>query len=225
MTEASNELVLADVTKTYAGGHAVLQGASLSAEPGETVSVVGPSGCGKSTLLNIVGSLDRPTSGTVRLGEIDVGGLRGDALAAFRARMVGFIFQDHHLLPQLTALENTLLPSLAGGREGAESRGRELLDRVGVSGRAEAFPAQLSGGERQRVAVARAMLNQPRLLLCDEPTGNLDMETGDQVVSMFLELAAERGVTVLMVTHNLAFATRFARCYELRQGRLVEADY
>jgi len=220
MTGAGGELVLSDVTKTYERANEVLRGVSMTVRPGETVSVVGPSGCGKSTLLNIIGSLDRPTSGTVMLGDIDVVRLSGDGLAAFRSKEVGFIFQDHHLLPQLTALENVLLPSLAARSRDAAPRARELLERVGLSDQAGSFPAQMSGGERQRVAVARAMINQPKLLLCDEPTGNLDQEAGENVVSLFLDMVGESGGAVVMVTHNLDFARKFSRCVQLRGGRL-----
>ena len=224
MTSTGGDLILTDVTKTYVPANEVLRGVSMTARPGETVSVVGPSGCGKSTLLNIIGSLDQPTSGTVALGDIDIAGLYGDELAAFRSNEVGFIFQDHHLLPQLTALENVLLPSLAASRGDATPRARELLGRVGLSDQAESLPAQMSGGERQRVAVARAMINEPKLLLCDEPTGNLDHEAGENVVSLFLEMAGESGVTVVMVTHNLDFAREFSRCVELRGGRLTVTE-
>ncbi len=217
------ELALSQVSKTYGAGADVLRGVSMSVAPGETVSIVGPSGSGKSTLLNIIGSLDKPTSGSVRLGDVDVAALEGASLAAFRACQVGFIFQDHHLLPQLTAIENVLLPSLAAHRGDALPRARELLDRVGLLRHADSLPARMSGGERQRVAVARAMINDPALLLCDEPTGNLDRDTGEAVVNLFLELARANGTTVVMVTHNLDFARRFERCLELRNGRLADA--
>ncbi len=225
MTDATDELILTDVTKTYEPDTDVLSGVTMSVAPGETVAVVGPSGCGKSTLLNIIGSLDKPTSGEVRLAGTDVAALRGPELAAFRARRVGFIFQDHHLLPQLTAMENVLLPSLAvEENDGAADRAADLLDQVGLAELAPAFPARMSGGERQRVAIARAMMNRPRLLLCDEPTGNLDRKTGETVVAVFLDLAAEHGVTVLMVTHDLALADRFARCLELSDGQVRPAS-
>ncbi|MGI5818678.1 MAG: ABC transporter ATP-binding protein [Armatimonadota bacterium] len=209
------------LTKEYdtpAGTTRVLDGLSLTAEPGETVAILGPSGSGKSTLLNIIGSLDRPTSGTVHLGETAVTSLEGEALASYRATEVGFVFQDHHLLPQLTAAENVLLPTMAAGTgDGAEDRARALLDRVGVSDRADAFPARLSGGERQRVAAARALINEPALLLCDEPTGNLDRESGDRLVELLRELAAD-GVTVLMVTHNTRQAALLGRGLLLTDG-------
>ncbi|HUW32704.1 MAG TPA: ABC transporter ATP-binding protein [Planctomycetota bacterium] len=199
----------------------VLAGVSLTASPGDTVAIIGPSGSGKSTLLNIIGTLDKPTTGTVTLCGEDVTRLTGRALSEFRARRVGFVFQDHHLLPQLTALENVLLPTIAAGGGGdTAGKAHGLLERLGVAGRADAFPAQMSGGERQRVAVARALINGARLLLCDEPTGNLDRDTGAEIGSLFLELAAQEAVTVIMVTHNLELALRFARCYELRGGRL-----
>lgn len=224
MTEAGRRLVVEALVMEYAtpaGPNRVLDGAALTAEPAETVAILGPSGSGKSTLLNIIGSLDRPTSGTVRLGEIDVTALDGPALAAFRAREVGFIFQDHHLLPQLTAIENVALPALAAGTtDGAADRARALLERMGVGGRAEAFPAELSGGERQRVAAARALINGARLLLCDEPTGNLDRETGARLVEMLRELASD-GVTVLMVTHNTEQAALLDRRLLLRAGALA----
>lgn len=224
MTEAGRRLVVEALVMEYAtpaGPNRVLDGATLTAEPAETVAILGPSGSGKSTLLNIIGSLDRPTSGTVRLGEIDVTALDGSTLAAFRAREVGFIFQDHHLLPQLTAIENVALPALAAGTtDGAADRARALLERMGVGGRTEAFPAELSGGERQRVAAARALINGARLLLCDEPTGNLDRETGARLVEMLRELASD-GVTVLMVTHNTEQAALLDRRLLLRAGALA----
>lgn len=227
-TGDSGKLTVSKVVKVYGVGDGavqVLTGASLEAGPGDAVAIVGPSGSGKSTLLHIIGSLDRSTSGTVRLGEIDVTALDGDELAAFRAGKVGFVFQDHHLLPQLTALENVLLPTIASSRKSdATDRALELLQRMGVGHRADAFPAQMSGGERQRVAIARAMINSPALLLCDEPTGDLDRSAGANIVSLLLELAGHQDATVLMVTHNMEHAARFPRCLELRDGRLVSSE-
>jgi len=204
-----------------AGSREVLRGLSFSARPGETVAVIGASGSGKSTLLNIIGSLDAPTSGAVRLGELDVTALSGDALAEYRRHRVGFVFQDHHLLPQCTALENVALPSLAArdARAGLE-RARTLLARVGLDGRQNDFPQRLSGGERQRVAIARALVNAPQLVLCDEPTGNLDRATAQEVAALFVELAAEHGAMFIVVTHNLELAQRFSRRLELRDGLL-----
>lgn len=223
MTEPQT-LEVADLTKVYrtpGGENRVLDGLELTARPGESVAILGPSGSGKSTLLNIIGSLDEPTSGTVRVGDVIVGDLEGAGLSEYRACTVGFIFQDHHLLPQLTALENVLLPTLAARRtDGAEQRARELLERVGVIERAGAFPARLSGGERQRVAAARALINGARVLLCDEPTGNLDLETGNTLVRMLADLTKD-GVTVLMVTHNVEQAGMLDRRFLLKNGRLA----
>jgi lipoprotein-releasing system ATP-binding protein len=205
---------------------AVLKDVTFDLAAGETLSIIGPSGSGKSTLLNIVGSLDKPTGGSVTLGETDVTALEGTALADFRSRRVGFVFQDHHLLPQCSAIENVLLPTLAApasSRDGS-NRARALLERVGLKDRLHSFPAQLSGGERQRVAIARALVNGPPLLLCDEPTGNLDPETSAEAGALFLELARERGVMLIVVTHNLEFARLFGRCLELRAGTLRERD-
>jgi len=225
MTTATPEaLVLSDIGKRYptAGGETIiLRHLSLTVATGETVAVIGPSGAGKSTLLHLAGALDRPTSGSVHLGDLEVSALEGKALATFRAHKVGFIFQHHLLLPQLTALENVLLPTLAAkGEANAPLRARTLLEQVGVAHRMEAFPAQLSGGECQRVAIARALINRPALLLADEPTGNLDRDAGANIVTLFLDLAREEGATVVMVTHNLELASAFARCLTLRDGAL-----
>jgi lipoprotein-releasing system ATP-binding protein len=218
-------LTVEGLRKEYdsAGGPvAVLRDVSFSLAPGKTVAVVGPSGAGKSTLLNIIGSLDKPTAGRVRLGETEVSALSGAALAEFRSRRVGFVFQDHHLLWQCNALENVLLPTLAGRHEGGPERGKEVLGRMGLGGRLHSFPAELSGGERQRVAIARALVNGPPLLLCDEPTGNLDHDTAFEVAALFLELSRERGTTLVVVTHNLEIAALLGRCLELRDGVLRE---
>lgn len=204
----------------------VLNGLSCGIAAGETVAVVGPSGSGKSTLLNCIGSLERPSSGSIRLGDTEVTSLTGSELARFRALRVGFVFQDHHLLPQLTALENVLLPDLAvGGRDEAAERAAALLRSVGLGGRVNSFPHQLSGGERQRVALARALINAPGLLLCDEPTGNLDRQTGDDVVALLLDIAARQPVTAVMVTHNLRHAARFGRCLQLHDGTLRPVEF
>ena len=201
----------------------ILADVSLEACCGETVAIVGPSGSGKSTLLNIIGSLEQPDSGAVWVEETDVTQLSGPALAQYRASRVAFVFQDHHLLPQLTARENVMLPSLAEGAAPVSAEAAlHLLDSVGLAARADAFPARLSGGERQRVALARALVNSPALLLCDEPTGNLDEDTGAEVVALLSSLAEERKTTVLMVTHNLTHAAGFARRLRLREHRLEE---
>ena len=207
--------------ETAAGPSPVLRDVDLTVREGESAAIVGPSGSGKSTLLNIVGSLDQPDSGTVTLDGVDVVSLRGDELAAYRRSSVGFVFQDHHLLPQCTALENILLPVLAGTSKVADaSRGLELLAAVGLADRADSFPDQLSGGERQRVAVARALINQPSLLLADEPTGNLDRENGERILELFLQLAVTRSTALVMVTHNVALAERLGSVYHLVDGRL-----
>ena len=223
--DSGDALVVEDVRKEYEGVGGVLKGVSLRVARGGTVAILGPSGCGKSTLLNIIGSLDKPSSGGVRLGSTDVTALAGDRLAEYRSRRVGFVFQDHHLLPQCTAFENVLLPSLALPEVRAEPRDRAgaLLGRVGLSDRRDAFPARLSGGERQRVAIARAMLNGPEVLLCDEPTGNLDEETGDRIADLFLEMCAESPVMLVLVTHNARLAGRLDRRLRLVEGRLEAA--
>ena len=203
----------------------VIDDVSLELSPGDTISIVGPSGAGKSTLLNIIGSLDRPTAGTVRLGDVEVTALDGAELAAFRSRQVGFVFQDHHLLPQCSAIENVMLPTLAAGtQDTGPERSRELLERVGLEDRLDALPATLSGGERQRVAIARAMVNAPALLLCDEPTGNLDQDTGGRIAELFLELACERGAMLMVVTHDMELAGRLGRVLALQDGALHEQE-
>ena len=226
MTTSAGDLVLQRVTKAYplpdGGALTILHELDLTVAAGETVAVVGPSGSGKSTLLNLIGTLDEPTSGTIRLGQTEVTSLSGRPLAEFRARALGFVFQDHHLLPQLTALENVLVPTLASPPAAdAQSRAGSLLDRVGLAERCDSFPSRLSGGERQRVAIARALINRPQLLLADEPTGNLDQDTGASVISLLLEMAADQGATVMMVTHNPQQAARCRRTLRLGEGRLM----
>ena len=225
MADIINELVLSEVYKAYgspSGSVEILRGVDLRVMPGETLAIVGPSGSGKSTLLHLIGALDRPDSGRVMMGDIDVVSLSGRALSNYRAAAVGFVFQEHHLLPQLTARENVLLPRLALSAIGNDSDADILLEAVGIASRAEAFPAQMSGGERQRAAIARAMINSPRLLLCDEPTGNLDGETGANVISLLLDIAEKKSVAAIMVTHNREHAARFSRIMHLRDGRLLD---
>jgi len=202
----------------------VLRGVSLSMRGGESLAVVGPSGSGKSTLLNILGTLDRPTRGSVRISGADPFALSAKELAKFRAQKVGFVFQEHHLLPQCTALENVLVARLACGKVADEhvQRGRELLQRVGLDKREAHVPAELSGGERQRVAIARALMNRPALLLCDEPTGNLDPKISKVVGELIGELARESGAILIVVTHSAALAEMFARRARVEEGRLVE---
>jgi lipoprotein-releasing system ATP-binding protein len=219
------DLIVTDVRKEYPTPTAplvVLKGVNLKLAPGDRLAVVGPSGSGKSTLLNILGTLDTPSGGTVRLADVDPFSLDPKALAQFRSRSIGFIFQDHHLLPQCTALENVLLPRLALAKTTDEDHRRavELLGQVGLAERVTHLPAELSGGERQRVAIARALINRPALLLCDEPTGNLDAKTADTVADLLLSLS---GDTILVaVTHSAHLADRFGRRMRMTEGALVE---
>ena len=200
----------------------VLRGLSLEIDHGESIAIVGPSGCGKSTLLNIIGTLDQPTTGKVTLDGQDLNTLNGNALAALRNRKIGFIFQSHHLLPQCTVMENVLVPTLAHGQATAtdEERGQRLLERVDLGERLAHRPGQLSGGERQRVAVVRALINQPKLLLADEPTGALDQTTADKLGQLLVELNQEENVTLITVTHSADLANRMARTLELLDGQL-----
>jgi ABC-type lipoprotein export system ATPase subunit len=204
----------------------VLRGVDLKMAAGETLSIVGPSGSGKSTVLNIVGALDKADEGEVIVNGQNIEKLGKDELAAYRSTTVGFIFQLHHLLPQCTILENVLVPTLAvpkAKREAARGRAEELLEAVGLKHRLNHRPGELSGGERQRVAVARALINEPKLLLADEPTGALDRANAAKLVDLLAELNRSRGVTLIMVTHAPELAERMARVLELVDGKLVEA--
>ena len=201
----------------------VLRGATITVGRGELVALVAPSGAGKSTLLHIAGLLDTPDSGRVSLGGRDMGGLGDRARTEARRAEIGFIYQFHHLLPEFSALENVTIPQLANGvpsRE-AEARALELLTRVGVGPRASHRPAALSGGEQQRVAFCRALANAPRLLLADEPTGNLDPATADQVFGTLLDLVRDTGLSALIATHNMELAARMDRTVRLNEGRIV----
>ncbi|MEZ6064331.1 MAG: ABC transporter ATP-binding protein [Planctomycetaceae bacterium] len=227
MPETNSELAVRDLSRSFpaAGGElTVLRGVDLSMNRGDVLAITGPSGSGKSTLLYILGLLDAPTSGSVRIDGRDPFALDAAGQADFRNRSIGFVFQDHHLLPQCNVLENVLLPTLpAGGTtDAARERAETLLDRVGLRSRLTHKPGQLSGGERQRVAVCRALINQPLLLLADEPTGNLDRKSSDEVGSLLLEIAAEQRAMLVCVTHSQHLADRFARRMELQDGRLVE---
>jgi lipoprotein-releasing system ATP-binding protein len=194
---------------------------SFELAPGEGLAVTGPSGSGKSTLLHVLGALDPPTAGRVTLDGRDPYTLPERELAAFRNRTVGFVFQDHCLLPQCSALENVLVPTLvAGGGDAHEARARALLEEVGLGGRLEHRPAQLSGGEKQRVALARALILKPGLLLCDEPTGNLDAQSADQVGSLLVDLHRRQGAILVVVTHSEALAARLPRRAVLQAGQL-----
>jgi len=223
-------LKLTDVSKRYESPHgaeavSVLRDIQLEIGRAESVAIVGPSGSGKSTLLNIIGTLDRPSSGQVLLDSRDLSRLDDVQLAAVRNREIGFIFQAHHLLPQCTVLENVLVPTLAGRdpalRTGAGERAKRLLEKVGLESRLGYRPGQLSGGERQRVAVVRALINQPKLLLADEPTGALDRASAQNLADLLVQLNNDQSVTLIVVTHALDLAKRMGRMLELRDGRLT----
>jgi lipoprotein-releasing system ATP-binding protein len=221
------KLVAENVTKQYPTRGAplvVLRGASLALEPGQTAAIVGPSGSGKSTLLSILGTLEPPSGGRVLLDGVEPFGLGERALAAFRNRRIGFVFQDHYLLPQCSVLENVLVPAVAGGRVQRETfeRARMLLERVGLAGRLDHRPAELSGGERQRAALARALLLAPDLLLADEPTGNLDRSTAERIGRLLVELGEQEPRMMLVVTHSPRLAALMQRQFELDEGVLKE---
>jgi ABC-type lipoprotein export system ATPase subunit len=201
----------------------VLQGVDLRAEKGESIAIIGPSGSGKSTILNIIGALDRADSGRVLVDGEEVEKLGEEELSAYRRTKVGFVFQLHHLLPQCTVLENVLVPTLVLPKRDAaalQARAEQLLGSVGLSHRLQHRPGQLSGGERQRAAVARALINQPRLLLADEPTGALDRASAERLIELLAELNSSQGVALLMVTHALELAKRMQCVLELRDGKL-----
>lgn len=208
---------------TPAGPLRVLDDVSFAIAPGESVAITGPSGSGKTTLLNIIASLESPTQGHVMVAGEDVGSLSGVALQHYRSLRIGLVFQEHRLLPQLTALENIQLPTLAPGAHENQPKATPLLVRVGLSSRSGTFAWQLSGGERQRVAIARALVNGAPLLLCDEPTGNLDHQNAARVADLLFELVAERQLALLLVTHNLELAARCTRHLRFDSGRLVQA--
>jgi lipoprotein-releasing system ATP-binding protein len=201
----------------------VLHDVSFEMMLGASLAITGPSGCGKSTLLNILGTLDVPSSGRVVIDDLDPFALSEPDLAKFRNREVGFVFQDHHLLPQYSVLENVLIPTLAFGGASLENEARVLIDRVGLGHRVDHRPAALSGGERQRTAVARALINKPRLLLCDEPTGSLDGARADEIADLLFELHVQEGNILIGVTHSVNMANRFARRFLLQEGTCVEA--
>ncbi|HEX5472262.1 MAG TPA: ABC transporter ATP-binding protein [Lacipirellulaceae bacterium] len=225
-TAPAGELFVDNIVKEYATPAEplrVLAGVSFSLRRSENLAVLGPSGSGKSTLLSILGTLEPPTAGSVRLSGKDPFALHDTELAAFRRDNVGFVFQEHHLLPQCTVFENVLVPFLANGAATPEDaqRAAQLLDRVGLAKRLTHRPAELSGGERQRVAIARALVREPTLLLADEPTGNLDRTTAHSVAELLLELQRERDAILIVVTHSDALAAMLGRRMELDSGRLV----
>jgi len=225
MTRLSVENVVKEFP-TRAEPLVVLRGISLQLESGRNLAIIGPSGSGKSTLLNVIGTLEPATSGRVLLDGQDPAELDEPALAAFRSRKIGFVFQDHHLLPQCSVLENVLVPAIATGRVESETvdRARELLDRVGLSERLDHRPAELSGGERQRVALARALVNRPVLLLADEPTGNLDRSTAGRIAELLLDLQGQEAMMLICVTHSTRLAGLMSRQLELDEGKLKGID-
>jgi len=230
MTNTTGIISATAVTKTFAAGTSnqgklcVLRGITLSIAPGEIIAVVGASGAGKSTLLHILGTLDRPTSGNVYYDSVDVFSLGDDDLARFRNRSIGFVFQFHHLLPEFSAVENVAMPSLIRGASFAEVRDQamHLLEEVGVQDRAEQKPPQLSGGEQQRVAVARALMNNPRVILADEPSGNLDSANAEHLHQLIRDLSRKMGQTFVVVTHNENLARQADRVLRIVDGVIQE---
>jgi lipoprotein-releasing system ATP-binding protein len=226
-------LIVTDLKKTFSGQNQdleILKGISFSLEGdekgGSNIAVLGPSGSGKSTLLHIIGTLDCPTSGKLQLDGQDPFDLDEKGLAAFRNQNIGFVFQEHHLLPQLSVLENVLLPTLANGKSSANEidRAKYLIERIGLAERIRHRPAELSGGERQRVAIARAMIFQPRIILADEPTGSLDQKNSDRVGEMLLEMQQAEKAMLITVTHSVELANRFARKLHFVDGLVTESD-
>ena len=223
----SETIVAQDVMKSFARDGErvdVLKGVSLAVAAGELVSIAGPSGVGKSTLLHLLGGLERPTGGKICYGETNLAELTDLALARFRNRHAGFVFQFHHLLPEFSAVENVMLPLLIrrATQAAARERAAALLGRVGLSGRLRHRPGELSGGEQQRVAIARALVGEPAVLLADEPTGNLDSKTGEEVFELLRELNRETRLTCILITHNEALARRTDRVLRMLDGRMVE---
>lgn len=221
-----NAIHLRKTYPTPAEDLVVLNDVSLQLDRGQNAAIVGPSGCGKSTLLQILGVLDSPTSGTLTIDGVNPFELRETEQAKFRNDRIGFVFQDHHLLPQWNVLENTLLPTLAQGSPDAVvvSRAKELLERVGLKDRLTHLPSQLSGGERGRVAVARALIRKPILLLADEPTGNLDEDNAEMISNLLLELPKEENAMLVIVTHSMSLAARMDTCYELKRGFIKKRE-
>ena len=208
------------VSKSFPNSGQVLDQVSFTLAPGETMAITGPSGCGKSTLLNLAGTLDLPDSGTIQINGKDTAALSDQEAAALRNQTIGFIFQEHHLLPQCNVLENVLMPGMVKGASSEmEARGRELLTRIGLGERLQHRPAQLSGGQRQRVAVVRALINQPQLLLADEPTGSLDQDTALELMAMLVELQADLNFAIILVTHDESISKQMQTVKKLIKGR------
>lgn len=225
-------LKLNRITKAYHSDHnpsgrVILNQLDLEVSAGDRIAIVGPSGSGKTTLLNIIGTLDRPDSGKMYFGEKDLSQLEDQQLALFRNEKIGFVFQMHHLLPQLTLLENILLPTLTNkklqGKQTLE-RAQQLISRMGLSGVSHQKPSQLSGGECQRTAVARALINRPALILADEPTGALDHQSAYNLTDLLVELNKEEGVSLIVVTHSMEVASKMNRVYSLQDGKLVASE-
>ena len=213
-----------NLTKTYQSGGrtlTVLDNVNFEIQPGDTFSIVGPSGSGKTTLLGLCAGLDRASSGSVFLNEVQLDTLSEDQRAAVRNQHVGFIFQNFQLLPTLTALENIMVPLELRGEKGAQRTAQELLERVGLGARGHHYPTQLSGGEQQRISLARAFANRPKILFADEPTGNLDTDTSATVIDLIFELNREAGTTLVLVTHDLELAARTQRIIRIKGGKLV----
>jgi putative ABC transport system ATP-binding protein len=206
------------------GSLEVLSGVNMHIADGETIAIVGPSGSGKTTLLILLAGLEAPTSGCIKIDGEDITGLDADALADIRRDKLGIVFQSFHLVPSLTALGNVALPIEIAGREHARDQARRLLERVGLADRAHHYPSQLSGGEQQRVAIARALAHSPSVLLADEPTGNLDINTGARIIEMLFELNEETGSTMVLVTHDTEIARRCQRVFHLDRGKLIEDE-
>ena len=217
-------LKLENISKSYSKDRVILDQLSLEINAGERVAIVGPSGSGKTTLLNLIGTLDRPDSGKMVFDGQDLSAMNDTQLAQFRNRKIGFVFQMHHLLPQLSLMENVLLPTLTDpalqGKE-TEERAKRLIERVGLSGVVGQKPSELSGGECQRTAVVRALINRPALLLADEPTGALDQKSSGNLTDLLIELNKEEGVALVVVTHSLDVAKKMDRIYRLEDGRLI----
>lgn len=219
-------IAIENLSKTYDSGTltvSALREVSFQIKKGEFVAIMGPSGSGKSTLMNLLGCLDLPTTGSYHLEEVDIGSLKPNQLAEVRNRRIGFVFQSFNLLPRATALENTELPLLYGRVANSTEIAMQALERVGLKHRAKHKPTELSGGEKQRVAIARALVNKPAIILADEPTGNLDSETGEEIMSLFHELNYE-AVTLILVTHETEIAQQAKRIIQMKDGRIVKDE-